>query len=106
MPPFTGWYAGAANIAELIDTHCPGDARDMPMIRTSANGQPAYGLYMRGSEGDFKPFHMQVLDLDGDRVRHVAAFFERGLFEKFGLPASLPAGSTPTFPARQPGARA
>jgi RNA polymerase sigma-70 factor (ECF subfamily) len=106
MPPFTGWYVGAENIGRLIDVQCPGGVHDMVMLPTTANGQPAYGLYMRGSEGDFKPFHMQVLDLDGDRVRHVAAFFERGLFEKFGLPASLPAGSTPTFPARQPAARA
>jgi RNA polymerase sigma-70 factor (ECF subfamily) len=101
MPPFTGWYVGAENIGRLIDVQCPGGVHDMVMLPTTANGQPAYGLYMRGSEGDFKPFHMQVLDLDGDRVRHVAAFFERGLFEKFGLPASLPADSTPTFPARQ-----
>ncbi len=36
-----------------------------------------------------------MLDLDGDRVRHVAAFFEKGLFEKFGLPARLPADSIP-----------
>ena len=36
-----------------------------------------------------------VLELDGDRVRHVGAFFGVELFEKFGLPASLPAGYTP-----------
>ena len=46
-------------------------------------------------DSDFTPFHLQVLDLDGDRVRHVAAFFEKGLFEKFGLPARLPADSVP-----------
>ena len=49
----------------------------MPMIATTANGQPAFGLYMRTREGDFVPFHLQVLDLDGDRVRHVGAFFEQ-----------------------------
>ncbi len=42
-----------------------------------------------------QPFHLQVLDLDGERVRHVTAFFEKGLFEKFGLPARLPADSVP-----------
>ncbi len=77
--------------ASLIDTQCPGDANDMPMVATSANGQPAFGLYMRTEDGDFEPFHLQVLDIDGDRVRHVAAFFDTNLFRRFGLPDRLPA---------------
>jgi RNA polymerase sigma-70 factor (ECF subfamily) len=95
MPPFTGWYVGAENIGKLIDTQCPGGVHDMVMLPTTANGQPAFGLYMRAKDGGFKPFHLQVLELDGDRVRHVAAFFELGLFEKFGLPAKLPAAMAP-----------
>ena len=91
MPPFTGWYVGAENIGRLIDTQCPGQVHDMPMISTQANGQPAFGLYMRTAAGHFEPFHLQVLDLDGDLVRHVGAFFDPALFERFGLPARLPA---------------
>jgi RNA polymerase sigma-70 factor (ECF subfamily) len=91
MPPFTGWYAGAANIGRLIDTQCPGGVHDMPMLPTTANGQPAFGLYMRTPRGDFEPFHLQVLELEGDRVRHVAAFFDTDLFARFGLPERLPA---------------
>ena len=67
----------------------------MPMIPTTANGQPAFGLYMRTREGDFRPFHLQVLDLEGDRVKHVGAFFEKSLFTKFGLPERLPADWAP-----------
>ncbi len=91
MPPFTGWYRGAQTIGKLIDTQCPGGAHDMPMVATTANGQPAFGLYMRAPEGDFVPFHLQVLTLDGDRVSHVGAFFDHRLFATFGLPARLPA---------------
>jgi RNA polymerase sigma-70 factor (ECF subfamily) len=91
MPPFTGWYTGSANIGALINGQCPGGHHDMPMLATSANGQPAFGLYMRTPDGSFAPFHIQVLTLEGDRVAHVAAFFGGDLFEKFGLPASLPA---------------
>jgi RNA polymerase sigma-70 factor (ECF subfamily) len=91
MPPFTSWYRGRASIGWLIGTECPGGAYDMPMLPTTANGQPAYGLYMRTPQGDFAPFQLQVLDLDGDRVRHVTAFFDLSLFETFGLPARLPA---------------
>jgi RNA polymerase sigma-70 factor (ECF subfamily) len=91
MPPFTGWYTGVENIAELINTQCPGGVHDMPMIRTQANGQPAFGLYMRQPEGHFEPFHLQVLQIVDGRVAHVGAFFDPRLFETFGLPASLPA---------------
>jgi RNA polymerase sigma-70 factor, ECF subfamily len=91
MPPFTGWYHGAETIGRLIDTQCPGGVHDMPMVSTTANGQPAFGLYMRSTDGDFVPFHLQVLTLDGDRVCHVGAFFDVRLFATFGLPARLPA---------------
>ncbi len=91
MPPFTAWYTGAQNIADLIDHNCPGGSHDMPMIRTSANGQPAFGLYMRQPDGHFEPFQLQVLQLLDGRVTHVVAFFENELFETFGLPTSLPA---------------
>jgi RNA polymerase sigma-70 factor (ECF subfamily) len=91
MPPFTGWYSGSTTIGELIATQCPGGCFDMPMLATSANGQPAYGLYMRTPEGGFVPFQLQVLELDGDRVRHVSAFHGAEVFARFGLPASLPA---------------
>jgi RNA polymerase sigma-70 factor (ECF subfamily) len=95
MPPFTGWYVGAANIGDLIGTQCPGGTHDMPMLATSANGQPAFGLYMRAADGSgFVPFHLQVLELEGDRVKHVGAFFDVD-FTTFGLPAHLPADHTP-----------
>ncbi len=91
MPPFTGWYCGAENIGRLIDTQCPGGRHEMRMVATSANGQPAYGLYMRKGDGDYLPFQLQVVDLGPDGVRHVAAFFDLSLFETFGLPPALPA---------------
>ncbi|MEQ6902192.1 sigma-70 family RNA polymerase sigma factor [Nocardioides sp. YIM 152588] len=102
MPPFLNWYRGADAIGDLIGTKCPGGVHDMPMLRTSANGQPAFGLYMRQPDGTFTPFQFQVLQLDGDRVRHVTAFFDHRLFERFGLPASLPADYRPEEPAATP----
>ncbi len=95
MPPFTGWYRGSTTIGELIDTQCPGGSLDMPMLRTTANGQPALGLYMRGPDGGFTPFQLQVLTLEGERVAHVGAFFDPGLFARFGLPDHLPADHAP-----------
>ena len=95
MPPFTSWFRGAENIGWLIGNECPGNSHDMPMLPTSANGQPAFGLYMRTRDGDFVPFQLQVLELDGDRVQHVSAFFDTSLFSTFGLPERLPADAAP-----------
>jgi RNA polymerase sigma-70 factor, ECF subfamily len=95
MPPFLGWYQGAENIGRLIDDKCPGGPRTMRMLPTRANGQPAFGLYMLGADGDFHPFHLQVLTIGADGVEHVGAFFERSLFARFGLPDRLPADFVP-----------
>jgi RNA polymerase sigma-70 factor (ECF subfamily) len=95
MPPFTSWFKGPASIGWLIGHECPGGPNDMPMLPTQANGQPAYGLYMRTPDGSFTPFQLQVLELEGDRVRHVTAFFDHALFEKFGLPLRLAADHVP-----------
>jgi RNA polymerase sigma-70 factor (ECF subfamily) len=46
---------------------------------------------MRGEDGRFYPFHLQVLTLGPDGVEHVGAFFDGALFETFGLPGHLPA---------------
>lgn len=90
MPPFEGWYQGAENIGALIRGNCPASkAGDMRMIATSANGQPAYGLYMRDESGVHLAFQLHVVDITGGRVGHVACFFDLRLFEKFGLPAQL-----------------
>ncbi|GIM95479.1 sigma-70 family RNA polymerase sigma factor [Paractinoplanes toevensis] len=90
MPPFTGWYQGPATIARLIDTRCPARGPgDMKLVPTRANGQHAFGLYMR--DGDvYRPFNLPVLTLTKDGVSHVSSFFDLRLFETFGLPESLP----------------
>lgn len=93
MPPFTGWYQGGEAIAMLIATNCPAErAGDMRLVSIRANGQPAFGMYMRGPDGVHRAFQIQVLELDGDGVAHVGAFFDTSLFTAFGLPPELPAG--------------
>ncbi len=93
MPPFTGWYSGPEDIGRLIDTRCPADGPgDMKLVPTRANGQIAYGLYMR--DGDvYRPFNLPVLTLSADGVSHVSCFFDLRLFETFGLPSALPVES-------------
>lgn len=101
MPPFAGWYQGPATIAELVDTQCPGGRYDMPLVATSCNGQPAFGLYLRedGPDGDvYRPFQLHVLDLDGPLVRHATIFFGEDNFALAGLPPRLGPEDVPTRP--------
>ncbi|GAA3704651.1 sigma-70 family RNA polymerase sigma factor [Gordonia hankookensis] len=93
MPPFTGWYQGAGAIGTLIRRNCPAEKDgDQILLPTTANGQPAFGLYMREPDGVHRPFQLQVLDLDADgKVSYVVAFFSDTLeedFARFGLPAT------------------
>ncbi|MDG3016702.1 sigma-70 family RNA polymerase sigma factor [Speluncibacter jeojiensis] len=91
MPPFDGWYQGPQTIIDLIGNNCPASgAGDMRLLPTVANGQPAFGLYMRGPDGVHRAFQLQVVGLGDGGVHHVAAFFEPSLFGAFGLPAELP----------------
>ena len=94
MPPFTGWYQGAEDIARLIGTRCPAQGPgDMKLVPTMANGQFAYGLYMR--DGDtYRPFNLPVLTLTPDGVSHVSCFFDTRLFATFGLPPEIPVVSS------------
>jgi RNA polymerase sigma-70 factor, ECF subfamily len=91
MPPFTGWYRGARQIARLISTQCPASrAGDMRMVHTGANGQPALALYMRDVDGVHRAFQIQQLMIDRDRVAHVVCYFDTSLFATFRLPDELP----------------
>jgi RNA polymerase sigma-70 factor, ECF subfamily len=95
MPPFTAWYQGAEDIGRLVDTQCPAEGPgDMRLIPTRANGQPAFGLYMRDGDA-YRPFNLPVLTLGPSGVTHVASFFDLRLFATFGLPETLPAERQP-----------
>ena len=90
MPPYTGWYQGDAVIGELIATNCPADGPGaMRLLPTSANGQPAFGVYMRDDQGVHRAFQLQQLTLSSAGVSHVAAYFDLSLFARFGLPDRL-----------------
>jgi RNA polymerase sigma-70 factor (ECF subfamily) len=87
MPPYVGWYEGSDAIGHLIETHCPAEAPgDQIMVPTSANGQPAFALYMKQPDGSHRAFQLQVLTVTDKGVSHVGCFFDTALFEKFELP--------------------
>lgn len=91
MPPYTDWYVGAEDIGRLIRRHCPATGPEsMRMVRTSANGSPAFGLYMLDHDGVHRAFQLQHLTVTEGGVAAVTAWFDTSLFKRFGLPDELP----------------
>ncbi|MEU0878500.1 sigma-70 family RNA polymerase sigma factor [Lentzea sp. NPDC005914] len=88
MPPFPQWYSGPEMVAWHLANQCPAVPHGARMIEVEANGQPAYGLYLREEDGVFRPFNLQVLEVGNDRITHVSSFFDLSLFPKFGLPST------------------
>jgi RNA polymerase sigma-70 factor (ECF subfamily) len=87
MPPFPQFYRGPDMVAWHLANQCPAVPHGARMITTEANGQPAFGLYLRAEDGVFRPFNLQVLEAT-DRITRVSSFFDLSLFPKFGLPST------------------
>jgi RNA polymerase sigma-70 factor (ECF subfamily) len=65
--------------------------RSYRLIPTRANGQPAFGVYVRDpTTGVFHANGMLVATLAGDRIRAMTRF-DNSVIARFGLPRRLPA---------------
>jgi Sigma-70, region 4 len=88
MPPIPLEYQGRDVVARLF-AGIFGSGRRVDLVPTRANGQPAFGAYLRGSNGIRHGSGLFVLTLTGDRI---CAFtrFDADVLPWFGLPRSLP----------------
>lgn len=92
MPPnprlFTGRDMLAGLVAHAFDRSVFGDWKLLP---TAANRMPAAASYLRRAGGDaYLPFKLDVLRTGGGLIAEITTF-DASLFDRFGLPASLPA---------------
>jgi RNA polymerase sigma-70 factor (ECF subfamily) len=88
MPPMPLEYTGL----DVVTRFCaailqPG--RRFDLIPTRANGQPAFGTYLRGPNGVRHGTGLFVLTLAGERISAMTRF-ENSVFPWFGLARSLP----------------
>ena len=63
--------------------------RRFDLVPTRANGQPAFGAYLRAPDGTRHGVGLIVLTLSGDRICAMTRF-ENTVLPSFGLPRSLP----------------
>ena len=98
MPPipfeYEGWNFVERFFAAFFDT-----GRRVDLVRTRANCQPAFGLYLRSSSGLRHGYGVYVLTLSGRQISAMTRF--ENVLASFGLPHSRPksrVGSTQWCP--------
>jgi RNA polymerase sigma-70 factor (TIGR02960 family) len=88
MPPMALEYTGR----DLVGRFCASlfrAGRRFELVPTRANGQPAFGAYLRARTGVRHGVGLYVLTLTGDRICAMTRF-ENSVLPSFGLPRSLP----------------
>ncbi|MFE2685172.1 sigma-70 family RNA polymerase sigma factor [Streptomyces mirabilis] len=88
MPPMPFEYQGRDVVARFCASIFRADRR-FDLIPTRANGQPAFGAYLRAPDGISHGTGLYVLTLTGDRICAMTRF-ENSVLPSFGLPRSLP----------------
>jgi RNA polymerase sigma-70 factor (TIGR02960 family) len=88
MPPMPFEYEGRDVVARFCASIFR-SGRRFDLVRTRANGQPAFGAYLRAPTGIRHGTGLYVLTLTGDRICAMTRF-DSCVFPWFGLPRSLP----------------
>jgi RNA polymerase sigma-70 factor (TIGR02960 family) len=88
MPPIPLEYEGRDIVARLLVSIFR-SGRRVDLVPTRANGQPAFGAYLRASAGIRHGSGLFVLTLAGDRICTFTRF-DNSVLPWFGLPRSLP----------------
>jgi RNA polymerase sigma-70 factor (ECF subfamily) len=88
MPPIPFEYEGRDTAARFCASIFR-SGRRFDLVPTRANGQPAFGAYLRGPHGISHAVGLYVLTLTGDRICAMTRF-ENSVLPWFGLPRSLP----------------
>ncbi len=88
MPPMPFEYQGRDVVARFC-AGLFGAGRRFDLVPTRANGQPAFGAYLRTPNGIRHGTGLYVLTLTGGRIRALTRF-DNSVLPWFGLPRSLP----------------
>jgi RNA polymerase sigma-70 factor (TIGR02960 family) len=94
MPPMPFEYEGRDVVARFCASIFS-SGRRFDLLRTRANGQPAFGAYLRAPSGVSHGVGLFVLTLSGDQICAMTRF-ENSVLPWFGLPRSLPSAGMQT----------
>jgi RNA polymerase sigma factor (sigma-70 family) len=91
MPPMPFEYRGR-DAAARFSAAILGSGLRFDLVPARANGQPAFGAYLRAPAGVRRGTGLYVLSLAGDRICAMTRF-DSSVLPWFGLPRSLPGRS-------------
>jgi RNA polymerase sigma-70 factor (ECF subfamily) len=90
MPPLPFEYRGIAAATQFLAQVVHDPPRSRRLVHTRANGQPAFGVYVRDDrESVYRGVGLVVATLAGARVACLTRF-ETSMLADFGLPRMLP----------------
>jgi hypothetical protein len=84
MPPSPGELIGHDAIGIYLDHGAEVRGAPLQLRPTRANGQPAFGCYLRS-----QPWGVMVLTLSGRQVDEITFFADPALPGRFGLPEHI-----------------
>jgi Sigma-70, region 4 len=84
MPPQPLELIGHEAIGGFLDDRAEVRGAPLQLRPTRANGQPAFGYYLRS-----QPRGMMVLTLSGNKVDEITFFADPALLGRFGLPEHI-----------------
>jgi RNA polymerase sigma-70 factor (ECF subfamily) len=85
MPPIPTWFRGRHAVGRFL-AHRLGEPGSRHLVPTAANGQPAFGIYVRGHGGVHRAHALQVLTIANRGIARIDLFHNPGLFASFDLP--------------------
>jgi RNA polymerase sigma-70 factor (ECF subfamily) len=88
MPPIPLEYHGREAVARFFASVAFRHGRTYDLVPTRANGQPAFGVYLRPSVGVRHATGLDVPTLSGERICAIT-HFDASVLPPFGLPRSL-----------------
>ena len=91
MPPVPLRYQGREPIARFLAATGFRPGRSARLVPTRANGQPAFGLYVRDPQAPVAHANgILVLTLAGSQISAMTGFLDNSTLPIFGLPRTLP----------------
>jgi RNA polymerase sigma-70 factor, ECF subfamily len=79
------WFSGRDPCMRYV-TQFFGAPGDWQMAATTANGQPAAAVYLRGADGIHRAFGLAVLTVTGTGIARIVVFGDPGLVTRSGFP--------------------
>jgi RNA polymerase sigma-70 factor, ECF subfamily len=90
MPPLPHAYQGHEAITAFLYGSAQRRGAPLRLVPTRANGQPAFGCYLRAAETEVaRAYALFVLTLEGDQISAITWFADSSILSRFGLPRML-----------------